>query len=77
MHLFFMDNLKVHAKNAQYLGDTLRVVDRVLHAIGMGLGLRKCAVAHVSHGVYVGGEDYLLEEERKIECVALGVTTGT
>ena len=64
----------MYAKNAQYLGDTLQVVDRVLHAVGMGLGMRKCAVAHVSHGVYVGGEDYLLEEERKIERVALGIT---
>ena len=28
-HLFFMDDLKVYAKNSDILGDTLRVVDRV------------------------------------------------
>ena len=73
-HLFFMDDLKVYARNSDILGDTLRVVDRVSRAVGMELGLRKCAVAHVKRGKYVGGENYLLPEERKIERVAQGGT---
>ena len=47
-HLFFTDDLKkVYAENQEVLGDTLKVVDRVSHAIGMELGLQKCAVAHI------------------------------
>ena len=73
-HLFFMDNLKVYAESSDALGDTLRVVDRVSRAVGMELGLRKCAVAHIKRGKYVHGEDYLLPEERRIERVARGGT---
>ena len=40
-HLFFMDDLKVHARNSDILGDTLRVVDRVSHAVWMGVGSEK------------------------------------
>ena len=69
-HLFFMDDLKMCTRNSDILGDTLRVVDRVSRTVGMELGLRKCAVAHVKRRKYVGGEDYLLLEERKIELVA-------
>ena len=46
-HLFFMDDLKVYAKNASALLDALETVDRVSRAVGMELGLRKCTVAHV------------------------------
>ena len=73
-YLFFMDDLKVYAKSSNALGDTLRVVDRVSRAVGMEFGLRKCAVAHVKRGQYVEGENYLLEEERKIERIAQGGT---
>ena len=69
-----MDDLKVYAKNAKHLGDTLRVVNRVLRAVGMELGLRKCATDHVSHRRYVGGKYYLLKEEQKIERIAQGGT---
>ena len=73
-HLFFMDDLKVYADSGDALGDTLRVADRVSLAVGMELGLRKCAVAHIKRGKYVNGEDYLLPEERRIERVAQGGT---
>ena len=43
-------------------------------AVGMELGLRKCAVAHVKGGKLVGGEDFLLDEESKVEQVARGGT---
>ena len=71
-HQYFMDDLKVYAKSSNTLDATLRVVDRVSRAVGMELGLRKCAVAHVQQGRYVGGENYLLPEERTIERVPQG-----
>ena len=73
-HLFFMDDLKMYAESQETLGDTLVVMDRVSHVVGMELGLRKCAVPHVRHGKVVDGENYLLPEERTIECVAQGGT---
>ena len=60
-HLCFMDNVKVFAKDAKQLGNTLGVVDRVSRVIGMELGLRKCAVAHIERGKLVKGENYLLD----------------
>ena len=49
-HLFFMDDLKVYAKGEESLKQSLRVVDRVSRAVGMELGLRKCAAAHMRGG---------------------------
>ena len=51
-----MDDLKVYAESSNALGDTLRVVDRVLRAVRMELDLRKCVVAHIKWGKYVYGE---------------------
>ena len=55
-HLFFMDDLKMYAESQETLGDTLGVMDRVSHVVGMELGLRKCAVPHVRHGKVVDGK---------------------
>ena len=71
-HQYFMDDLKVYANSSNALDATLQVVDRVSCAVGMELGLRKCAVAHVKQGKYVSGENYLLPEERTIERVPQG-----
>ena len=68
-HLCFMDDVKVFAKDSKQLGELLGVVDRVSESIGMKLGLRKCAVAHIERGKLVKGEDYELDQERKIERV--------
>jgi len=46
-HLCFIDDVKVFARDAHQLDDTLMIVDKVSKAIGMKLGLRKCAVAHI------------------------------
>ena len=73
-HLYFMDDLKVYASGADALATTLETVDRVSRAVGMELGLRKCAVAHVKGGKLVDKEDFLLPEERTIEQVARGGT---
>ena len=67
-----MDDLKVYAKSSKALGATLTVVDRVSCVVGMELGLRKCAIAHVQCGKYISGENHLLPEERMIEQVAQG-----
>ena len=56
----FMNDLKVNAESSVALIDTMRVVDRVLREVGMELGLRKCAVAHIKRGKCVNG----LEEQR-------------
>ena len=45
-HLLFMDDLKVYAAGKVALERTLSLVIRVSQAIGMELGLDKCAVAH-------------------------------
>ena len=71
-HQYFMDDLKVYAESSTALGATLEVVDRVSRAVGMELGLRKCAIAHVKRGKYVSGENYLLPEGRTIEQVSQG-----
>ena len=73
-HLFFMNDLKVYAESSDALSDTLRVVDRVLRAVGMELDLWKCVIAHIKWGKYVYGEDYLLLEERRIKRVVQGGT---
>lgn len=50
MHLLYMDDLKVYAEDPKSLEAALKTVDRVSGAVGMKLGLRKCAVAHMSRG---------------------------
>ena len=65
-HLFFMDDLKVYAKNAKQLGAKLQVVDRVSRAVGMELGLRKCATAHVSHGCTWAGKIISWKRSRRL-----------
>ena len=62
----------MYAKSSNALDASLWVVDRVSCAVGMELGLRKCAVAHVQQGWYASGENYLLPEERTIERVPQG-----
>ena len=49
-HLMYMDDLKVYEESPEKLVDTVAVVEDVLTAIGMTLGLRKCAVAHMRRG---------------------------
>ena len=46
-HLMYMDDLKVYEESPEKLVDTVAVVEDVSTAIGMTLGLRKCAVAHM------------------------------
>eukprot|EP00794_Sanderia_malayensis_P021409 gene21409-biopygen2147 len=44
-----MDDLKVYSPTPKDLEKAIRVVERASRAIGMELGLRKCAIAHRNH----------------------------
>ena len=73
-HQLYMDDLKVYTKSSNALTHALSVVDRVSTAVGMELGLRKCAVAHMQRGKLVESEDFLLDEDRVITSVTEGQT---
>jgi hypothetical protein len=54
--MMFMDDLKVYEDSRAELVGTLRVVAEVSEALGMTLGLRKCATVHVvAAKVVLGG----------------------
>ena len=72
-HLF-MDDLKVYTRNPRALETALGVVNRVSCAVGMELGLQKCAVAHLASGRLTTREDFILLEDRHISAVANGNT---
>ena len=64
-HQLFIEDLKVYTKSKRSMGDVMEVVDRVSTAIGMRLGLRKCAVAHMV-GRCITSADYVLSQDRTI-----------
>ena len=47
-HLFYMDDLKLYAPDPKSLKRGLNLVYDVSDAIGMKLGLKKCAIAHLT-----------------------------
>ncbi len=49
----FIDDLKVYEESPRLLEHTMKKVDNVSGALGMSLGLEKCAVAHVQGGEMV------------------------
>ena len=50
-HLLFMDDLKVFEESKAELESTLEVAEGLARVVGMSLGVRKCAVAHLRAGV--------------------------
>ena len=70
-HQLFMDDLKVYARGEESLDRALTVVDEVSTAIGMKLGLRKCAVAHMVRNRLVK-MDYDLPKGRSIKSLEGG-----
>ncbi len=66
-HLMYMDDLKVYAEDRENLEEVVRLVEEVSGAMGMELGLRKCAVAHMVHGVAVMAGGVPLEKEKEKE----------
>ena len=71
-HTLFMDDLKVYAASKKGLERTLSVVDRVSEAVGMQLGLQKCAVAHISKGRTIEGGDLSLSNDRVLRAAGRG-----
>ena len=51
----YMDDLKLYAESRQDLRCSISVVEDVSEAIGMTMGLSKCATAHVVRGKVVQG----------------------
>ncbi len=49
-HLLFMDDLKFYERTRDELAKTMKEVEEVAGAVGMALGIRKCAVAHMKGG---------------------------
>ena len=49
-HLLFMDDLKVYEESQVELESTLEVVEGLADAVGMTMGVRKCAEAHLRAG---------------------------
>ena len=64
-HLLFMDDLKVYAKGKADLSKVVRLVDRTSEEMGMTMGLRKCAVAHMRNGKSQTGLDLMLPGDRQ------------
>ncbi len=49
-HLMFVDDLKVYEETPERMTRTMRKVDEVSGAMGITMGLKKCAVAHARGG---------------------------
>lgn len=61
-HQFFMDDLKIYADSKRALRRASRRAERSARAVGMKLGLRKCATCHIEKGRIVEGGDLHLAE---------------
>ena len=55
-----MDDLKVYSESALELQESVRKVEEITVALGMELGLRKCATVHMSKGRLQGRGDLTL-----------------
>ena len=60
IHLMFMDDLKVYARSAEELQESVQKVEQVSTALGMELRLKKCAEANMSKGQIQGRGDLVL-----------------
>ena len=56
-HLMFVDDLKVYAPSEVALSKSMEVVERVSSAIGMKVGIQKCATASIRKGKVVESQD--------------------
>jgi hypothetical protein len=74
-HLFYMDDLKLYASSQSDLQVALDTVQNYSAAVGMQLGLDKCAVLHIKRGRGVGnGEDLQLVDGSIIHHLDAGET---
>ncbi len=75
-HLMFVEDLKVYAEDRIGLEEAVRMVEEVLGAMGMELGLRKCVVAHMRQGTMVmsgGGGGITLKSGKELSELEEGV----
>ena len=66
-HLFYMDDLKLYAKDDNKLEGLLRIVKGFSDDIGMEFRLSKCAKATFKRGKLQKSDDVLLDEETMIK----------
>lgn len=59
-HLFYMDDLKLYARNREQLRGSLELVRSFSKAVCMELGMDKCAVLHAERGRAVASADMAL-----------------
>ena len=69
-HSLFMDDLKVYARDERAMKKALSLVDRVSKAVGMELGLRKCAMANILRGKLQEGGALALSDDRTVPAVS-------
>ena len=66
-HLFYMDDLKLYARNDEELEGLLKTVKSFSDDIGMQFGLDKCAKATFKRGKLVDSENIILEVDTVIK----------
>ena len=66
MFTLFMDDLKLYSYGKEALERMLIRTDRVSQAVGMQLGLVKCAVAHMVKGRAKDGGEVILPDGRQV-----------
>ena len=65
-YTLFMDDLKVYSSGKRALERALSIVDRVSGVVGMELGLKQCAVAHILKGQVQEGGDIVMPNDDTI-----------
>ena len=73
----FMDDLKLFEEDRGELEITVEITDEVSSALGMTLGLKKCAMKQVRKGRVMPGGSIGLSEGRSITQVQYGDTYST
>lgn len=71
-HTMFMDDLKVYEESPEELEATISKVEGLARAVGMTLGVRKCAVAHLRSGRVRWGMPGIETIEGLVETVRQG-----
>ena len=66
-HLFYMDDLKLFAKNEKELNDQLNIVKAFSDAIKMQFNAEKCAKLTIKRGKHSSSENLSLDSETKIK----------
>ena len=66
-HLFYMDDLKLFAKNDQELGELLKIVKSFSDCIGMKFNTKKCAKLTIKRGKYKSSSNIVVDPETTIK----------